>query len=224
MNIIGHHEAARQYSGRENPAYLFGSMVSDFVGMFRLPKRYRSVELPEGPLRDGMDLHQPTNTVFDGLEVIRSLNRAMAESFKRFMPIWPANQAAAVGRDILFDGYFMDKPDVIDSYSRTMDAAISGEIDFGNITEPIETFKERLVRFVQMGPPNYNDPYEVAYRLQRRLVGTKSSFDESLVEDVSESMAEYLPHVQEIGAEVVQLVVSGLSSRPDLASKLTDKG
>lgn len=225
MNFIGHHEVARQYSGSDDPAYLFGSMVYDFVGMFRLPRLYRRVKSPEGRLRDGMDTHTPTNVIFDGLEVMRTMNRAMTRSFKSFgMDVWPANQAAAVGKDILFDAYFIDKPDAINSYRQTIAAAVKGKIDFGNFTEPMADFTERLNLFAKMGIPNYKNPYVVALRLQRRLDGTSCGFDKSLVGPVGDTLGEFLPDIHNMGAEVVQLVVSGLRARSEAAPKLTDEG
>lgn len=84
MNIFSHHGVARHLDTRRGPAYRFGAMVPDFIGMFGIKRTYELVNDPD--LLAGIKLHQLTDVTFDNLPEMKELRRDMSRTFKGIMP------------------------------------------------------------------------------------------------------------------------------------------
>ncbi|MES2971480.1 MAG: hypothetical protein V4702_04110 [Patescibacteria group bacterium] len=215
MNFLGHHEVARSVSGDDNPAFLFGSMVPDFVGMARLKRDYKynnGDDVTDRQLYAGIRFHYKTNDRFDESEPVKELERAMIAGFKKFMPRWTAVQCGRVGKDILFDGYVIKQPMVVESYQNTLGIAASGLIVLTGIAESPEGLLQGVQMMEQLGLPDYADPEVVAHRLYRRLTGTRSEFSPDLLPHLSEAMTEHQATVFEIGSIVMDEVVEKLAA------------
>jgi len=211
MNFLAHHEVARRSLGYHvDRAVLFGAMAPDLVGMFRMARSYKTNDLVDRPVAEGIRLHYATNAIFDELDVIKSLEAALTTSFKTFMPRWPAVQSARVGKDMLFDGFLRGNDRAVDSYQCTMIAAASGKVALHGVTKSPERFAMSITALWEAGLPRYDNPTVVATRLQQRLHGTPTQFDPSLVPQLALAMAEQQPTINEIGAEVMDAVVEGV--------------
>jgi hypothetical protein len=210
MNFLGHHEVARQLDGAEDHAYLFGTMVPDLAGMFRLKKLYKYRPVADERIQRGIGLHSLTNKVFDNIPAIKDLESSMATSFREYLPKWTALQCGRVGKDILFDGLFFSSQVALDSYNETMRLAASGMINFADITEPIADFTEGVQRLQEIGIPRYDDPSVVAKIIQRRLAGTRTPLDIEAVPELTMTFSRHQPMVLSMGRAAVNEVIAVL--------------
>jgi hypothetical protein len=208
MNYLSHHEVARRLAGdTDDPAFMFGAMSPDFFGMFHVRKAF----IENQSLLVGLALHQATDIAFDRQEAIKELEADMIGSFKTFMPRWSAVQSGKVGKDILFDGVLFEDELALNSYRQTMHAAAIGELDIRTIAEPAEQWLDGVRALEATGLPRYDDPRVVAERIQRRLHGTRTAFEISLVPQLAASLAVHQRRVMEIGHTTLSNVVSELS-------------
>jgi len=211
MNLIGHHEVARKLSDRtDNYDYYLGSLIPDFIGMWRLHKTFDLISNPE--LRAGIRLHQKTDTVFDDLALVRLLKRQMINSFKEFMTKWPAVKCGYIGIDILFDNNFIKDESAVEAYDRTMKEAASGQIYLGNVASPPEYLQEFLIRFASYGLPRYDDSEIVARIIYRRLEITGKCFDYLLVPQLATAIEAFQAPVLDIGQLVMHETLEQLAT------------
>ncbi len=187
---------------------MFGAMVPDMLGIFRLRKLYRTVPARNEKIQRGIELHARTNAAFDENLEVKELEASLAVSFKTYLPKWTALQCARVGKDILFDGLFFKDQPVLDSYNSTMALATSGAIDFMNISDSPTELAVCLRQFYEGGLPRYDDPAIVAERLQKRLVDTRTPVDPTDVPGITATFLEHQSTVFDIGQAVVSDVVA----------------
>ena len=216
MNFLGHHEVARQLDEAEDHVYLFGTMVPDLTGMFKLKKLYKSRAVSDERIKRGIILHSLTNRVFDDIPAIKDLESSMTASFREYLPKWTALQCGRVGKDILFDGLFLSNRVALDSYDETMRLAARGLINFTNITEPIDDFTVGIQRLEEIGIPQYDDPYVVARIIQRRLAGTRTPLDIESTSELTATFSEHQLKALSIGRSVMSEVIAGLQSQTNL--------
>jgi hypothetical protein len=210
MNFLAHHEVARRLSSDADYGFRFGAMVPDFVGMLRLQRTYKTSTIVGPRVASGIRLHYATNEAFDELEVIKSLEESLYRSFKDVLPGWSARQGAVAGKDMLFDGFCCRNETMNQSYRRTMAAAASGQIILENVAEPEDVFVEGIRGLQAMDVPRYDDPTVFATRLQRRLQGLRSEFDDQLIPAVASAAAVHQPDLMSRAGGILDTVVAEL--------------
>ncbi len=208
MNILSHHEVARQLDAKRGPAYRFGAMVPDFIGMFGVKRTYELVNDPD--LLAGIKLHQLTDVTFDNLTEMKELRRDMSRTFKGIMPKWSAAQCASVGKDILFDSLAIEDDAATAAYNSTMHRVATGSIDASEVAKPSLTWMTKIIAFEQRGLPNYADAETVANILQWRLKNTRSSFAASLVPALANELPPFQERVKDIGNLVTKKLMDAL--------------
>lgn len=207
MNFLGHHEVARRILTEEDPDFMFGSMLPDFVGMFGRRRILGSVT--NRRIREGIQSHQETDRLFDGHEQVKVLEAQMRASFSGFMPKWPAAQCVRAGKDMLFDGLHVGNVQANASYKRTMLAAATGSIALGGEAPDLD-FWGKIQLIQAHGVPAYDDPHIVAVRLHKRLSITRINFDAELIPELTTALASHQPTIFEIGPLVMNQVIEKL--------------
>ncbi len=100
MNFFSHAAIARSYS--DEPLFVFGSMLPDFVSMVRA----RPPLVRGDTLEAGVRFHHATDAAFHELPAFRELCAwSLAELAARDVPRGPARGLAHVGVELLLDAY-----------------------------------------------------------------------------------------------------------------------
>jgi hypothetical protein len=210
MNYIGHHEVARRLSGEDEVEFRFGAVVPDLVGMFRLHRTYKTSSSVERRINSGIILHGKTNRLFDDMPEIIILEKSLTTGLKDVMPRWPAVQCARAGKDMLFDGLFRGDEEIMDSYRRTLDRAVSGTLLLSGISEPEHDLVNGLAILEKGTTPDYRNALVVAQRLHSRLMGTRTEFAVQYITPMAFVLADHQPTIYEMGEKVTNQVVSQL--------------
>lgn len=100
MNFFSHAAVARSYS--DEPLFVFGSMLPDFVSMVRA----RPPLVRDEALLAGVRFHHATDAAFHELRAFRELCAwSLSELAARDVPRGPSRGIAHVGVELLLDAY-----------------------------------------------------------------------------------------------------------------------
>ena len=117
MNFVGHAMVARWESDRA--AYAFGAMLPDFEHM--CGTRLEGVDDPI--VAAGIDCHHRVDAVFHAAPTFLSLcKRARAELSARGLPRPTVLAVSHIGVELLLDGVFADRPEVVTGFVEAMQA------------------------------------------------------------------------------------------------------
>lgn len=214
MNYISHNEVARRLSDDEDHSYMFGSIAPDLVGMFGLKKTYDSTS--NSRVKEGIDLHHKTDSIFDGLVEIKALQTSIMSDIRLTVPNPPRHFALAcarAGKDILFDSiHFEGNKTAVFSYFKTITQAHKRLIDITGLAEPISDLHSGVGMIYDFGMPSNSEPRAVAIRLHRRLKNTRMNFDESLISPLGKVIEKHASTVLRIGESVMDQVVTKVAS------------
>lgn len=210
MNYIGHHEVARRIEP-DRPEVLFGALIPDLAGMFKVKKSYKRAgwEVTNPEIRRGIQLHKLTNDAFDSHPEVQRIGDAIKTDL---LPVLGngllALQCTNAGKDMLFDGLFLDMPDAIASFQATICHAANGKIDASSAVEDYELFSAGIRAFAEQEIPRYDDPSVVADRIIRRLSGMRSTVKPETATAISEVFAHHTPALSDVGNTVLFEVVT----------------
>ncbi len=128
MNFVGHAEVARW--SREEPAFLFGAMLPDFLHMAGA----RALVVRDEAVAAGVAHHHRADAAFHGAPTFVALcAQAVACLVGEGVRKGTARAIAHVGTELLLDGLLVRRPEVEAAYVRAIDwaapAAIASAVD-----------------------------------------------------------------------------------------------
>ena len=166
MNFFSHAIIATRRS--EDPRWILGSMLPDFVGMAGM--RLASVT-GDLPLERGVNFHHVSDDAFHGAPLFVQMQEDVREELERAgLDSGPAMAIGHVGVELLLDGYLVEQLGVIPGYRAAIEEAAHVDmlLSFHGL-EPDEgrarwlRMAERLA--VAPVPERYTEPGFVADRL-----------------------------------------------------------
>ena len=170
MNFFSHATVAARRS--EDPRWILGSMLPDFVSMAGL--RLESVH-GDLPLERGVAFHHACDDAFHGAPLFVDLmERAREELEHDGLDSGPAMAIGHVGVELLLDGHLVARDGVSSSYRYAMSEAadVAVLLRFGGLTpeEGQARWRQLCERLVSAPvPQRYTEPAFVADRLIRIL-------------------------------------------------------
>lgn len=171
MNFLGHAELARRH--RPTDAFVLGAMLPDFASMARA--RLREVTDPE--VRAGVAFHHRTDAAFHGAPAfVAACRRSTTELTDLGVRRGTARAAAHLGLELLLDGWLLGRDEGLGATYRTAVAlahrpTLRAGLIFAEDAHA-GRFSDLLGRLAAWGTPSgYDEPAEVAARLERMLSG-----------------------------------------------------
>lgn len=166
MNFFSHAVVAARRS--EDPRWILGSMLPDFVSMAGL--RLESVT-GDASLERGVAFHHTSDDAFHGAPIfVDMMEQAREELERQGLDSGPAMAIGHVGVELLLDGYLVEQHGVIPGYRAAMQEAASVDVSlrFGGLDQAQGSVRwramaERLAKAPV--PERYTEPAFVADRL-----------------------------------------------------------
>lgn len=165
MNFFGHAAVASWRS--TEPSFVLGAMLPDFCGMTRT----RALELPQGPLAEGVRFHHRTDAVFHDAPTFLALSRiARAELSTRGLRRGSALAVAHIGVEIVLDGVLAADPRARTAYLSALDVGLHlASIKWRSPDEAARVF-ELVTALEKRGlAREHTAPEVVAFRVERAL-------------------------------------------------------
>src|SRR5690606_27784988 len=170
VNFFSHSVIAARRS--EDPRWILGSMLPDFVGMAGL--RLESVK-GDAPLERGVAFHHTSDDAFHGAPLFIDLMEEAREQLERDgLDSGPAMAIGHVGVELLLDGHLIERDGVSSHYRYAMSEAadVAVLLRFHNV-EPAQgqdRWRQLCTRLLSAPvPQRYNEPAFVADLLIRIL-------------------------------------------------------
>ena len=170
MNFFSHAVFAVERS--EDPRYILGSMLPDFVSMAGL--RLERVT-GDAPLERSVAFHHRSDDAFHGAPIFGDLQEIAREELEREgLPVGPSMAIGHVGVELLLDGYLVNQRGVIRGYREAIEEAAHVDVllRFTGVDEAQGSARWRTLAArlaASPVPEAYTRPAFVADRLVRIL-------------------------------------------------------
>jgi hypothetical protein len=172
MNFFSHAVVAARRS--EDPRWILGSMLPDFVSMAGL--RLESVT-GDAPLERGVAFHHTSDDAFHGAPIFVDMMELAREELEQDgLDSGPAMAIGHVGVELLLDGYLVEQRGVTPGYRAAIEEAAHVDVllRFVGLAAPEGSarWREMAERLANAPvPQRYTEPAFVADRLVKILSG-----------------------------------------------------